>query len=129
MKKATISFTLVFVILCLTKVTLANDRPETTYQYAIDVANREAKKLNYDPEKKDIEVLKVKKGIERGPVRLSWLLRYFPYEERKVIWENEFWIVYFYPKGNIDEPAVLGGEFCVLVDLYSGKTLLTLEIP
>lgn len=96
---------------------------------AIAIAKAEATKKGYESSAKDIEVIAVRKGIEKGPIRLSWLIRYFPANERDFILRNEFWIVYFYPKGQLEDPHILGGEFCALVDLHSSEVLAAFKVP
>jgi len=120
---------LLIVLLIIFSGCKDGDKSEVTVEDAIRIALKVAEKKKYNTEPTDIEVMKVKKSIERGPIRLVWLLRYFQKEEEKTILENEFWIVYFYPKGLLEDPRYLGGEFCVLVELYSGKVLTVLDIP
>ena len=96
---------------------------EVSPEDAIQIATKVAEQKKYDLKKADVEVLKVKKGIERGPFRLAILLLYFQKEEKQQILENEFWIVYFYPKGQLENPRFLGGSFCVLIELYSGEVM------
>lgn len=100
---------------------------ELTASQAIKIASIFTTKNKYDATKVDVEAIKVTKGTERGPIRLLWLLRYFSGDEVDTILKNEFWIVYFYPKGFLEDRTLLGGGFCVLVDLYSGKILFSLQ--
>ena len=113
----------------LASIVPAKDKVEITSKNAIDIAIKSAEKKKYDTKIRSVEVLKVKKHEERGPIRLSWLIRYFPIEERDIIFKNEFWIVYFYPKGTLESPRILGGEYCVLVELYSGEVLSSFKVP
>jgi len=90
---------------------------------AIQIAVTEAEKNHFDTKISDVEVLKVKKGIERGPIRIVSIMRYFPKERMKIILDNDYWIIFFYPKGNLDHPHILGGEYTVLVELHTGNIL------
>lgn len=129
MRKQITIICLMLVSLCVTSACEGKDKVEVPVENAIKIAAAIAKKKKYDTESADIEVMKVKKGIERGPIRLVWLMQYFPKEERKILFENEFWIVYFYPKGDLEKSTVLDGEFCALVELYSGKVLTAFKVP
>ena len=102
---------------------------EATYEVsvarALKTAKYIAKKGNYNTTTADIEILKVKKGKEKGPIRLSWLIRFLPREDSAVLLHKEFWIVYFYPKGLLQGNGVLGGGFGVFIELYSGDVILS----
>lgn len=123
----------IFVLIYLAGIPCnAKDRTEITPSRAVEIALDIAKEKRVVIKGKNIEIVRVKRGLERGPVRLSWLLRYFPYSHRKNVLENEFWIVYFYPKGQLNEPrtaGILDGEFCVLIELYSGVILDSFKFP
>ena len=121
---------LLFLLIVFRGLSLeANDRIEISPSEAINIAIDVAKKQNFNVNNRDIEVLKVKGKIERGPIRLVWLIRYFPREERNILFNNEYWIVYFYPKGGLEQPHILGGEFCALVELHSGDVLAAFKVP
>lgn len=94
---------------------------------AIRIASISAAKDNFSIEQKDVEVLKVQNGLERGPIRFVWLMKYFLKEDIEILLQKEFWIIFFYPKGLLDGNKVLGGGFCALVDLYSGEVLFSFE--
>jgi hypothetical protein len=94
---------------------------------AIRIASTFAANDNFSIEQKDIEVLKIKKGFERGPIRFVWLMKYFSREDIEILLQKEFWIIFFYPKGLLDGNRILGGGFCALVDLYSGEVLFSFE--
>lgn len=97
-----------------------------TADQAIKLATDEAKKRNYDTRQSDIEVLKVKKGMERGPIRVVTLVRLFPKDLAPVLMKNEFWVVLFYPKGELEKPGTSGGDFIALIDLRTGKIIKSL---
>lgn len=91
---------------------------------AILIAIQTAKASNFNISKSDIEAIRVKDGYEKGPMRLVSIIRYFPKEKHKSLLSNEYWIVYFYPKGTLEKPGLLGGgEFYVLIELHTGKVL------
>jgi hypothetical protein len=96
---------------------------ELTVDQAIAVATKEAAKKNYDTTKADIEVLKVKKGLERGPIRMVALVPHFPKDMATAIITKEYWVIYFYPKGQMEKANILGGDFLTLVDLHSGEVI------
>ena len=100
---------------------------EISADYAIHITRELAKNNNYDTSNVDIEILKVKNGPERGPIRLVWLINYIPKDEFQALTGSEFWVVYFYPKGALERPGRLGGGFCALIELYSGKVLFSFE--
>lgn len=118
----------VMIFICFIAVICeSSEKTEITVDDAVNIAKKLAITFNYDTSKTDIEVLKVKKGKERGPIRLVWLMRYLSKEELPTLIDNEFLIVYFYPKGLLDGRLSLGGGFCVLVELYSGDILFSFE--
>ena len=121
--KTCILVCLVVVILVAVSCSKRDDKSEIGVDKAIEIAAKEAEKNKFDPKTSDIEVLKVKKGIERGPLRIMSIARYFPKERLKIILDNEYWIIFFYPKGNLDNPRYLDGEYTVLVELHSGNVL------
>ena len=102
---------------------------EVSIDKAIQIATNAAQKKQYNVQKADIEILKVKKKLERGPIRLVLLINLLPFPKEKLnlLFEKEFWIVYFYPKGNLERPHILGGDYLVIVDLYSGEVLAEFE--
>ncbi len=113
--------TVLFALASLLLVACSNkQRTEITADEAIRIAAAHARTKNFETDSTDIEVLKVKKGIERGPIRLLSVVRYFP---KDMILNNEYWIVLFYPKGMLEKSDHLGGDFTALVDLHSGKIL------
>ena len=93
---------------------------EITNDKAIEIAANAANSQGYNAKNSDVEVLKVKKGIERGPFRIVAISRFFPIE---TVLNNEFWVVYFYPKGQLEKPTILGGDFTALIDLHTGEVL------
>lgn len=112
---------LVFVVLvsCVDK----NINGELSANDAIKIATNEAIRNKFDTSNSEIEILKVKGKYERGPLRYLSVMRFIPKEKRKELLTNEYWIVFFYPKGQLENTMSLGGEFYVLVDLHSGKIL------
>jgi hypothetical protein len=98
-------------------------KSEITVDQAISVAANEAAKKNFDTNNADIEVLKVKKGLERGPIRMVTLIRLFPREMAAVVINKEYWVIFFYPKGQMEKADTLGGDFTTLVDLHSGEVI------
>lgn len=112
---ALILLTLLVVVSCSRE----KDKSEITVEKAIHVATNIAASKNYDTQNTAIEVIKYKKEIEKGPIRTMWLFQTFPKDEAPKLMNNEFWLVYFYPK----KTTVIGGDFCVLVDLYTGKVI------
>lgn len=97
---------------------------ELSIDDAVSIAKRVVTSKNIDVGKFDVEALKVKSKYEKGPIRLTFVARFFPKEKYKWLLDNEYWIVYFYSKGGLDKPDRLGGEeFYVLVDLHTGKVI------
>jgi len=99
---------------------------EVSIDKAIQIATKAAQKKRYNVQTADIEILKVKKKLERGPIRVFCVIRQFQKEKQNLLFKKDFWIVYFYPKGNLERPHILGGDYCVIVDLYSGDVLAEL---
>ncbi len=124
-----ISCFIIFVLTNLINAKKGASVSEVSESDAIDVAITEARLINYNLDGSDIEIIKVKQGIERGVFRLSWLVRFFPRKYFNLILENDYWVIYFYPKGLVDDPRSLGNEFCVLVDLYSGNVIASHKVP
>lgn len=112
---------MVMLMLALIVVSCSQERvkSEIAVENAIKIATNIAKSENYNTQDAAVEVIKYKKGIEAGPIRTIMLFQTFSKEEAPKLINNEFWMIYFYPK----KRTVLGGDFCVLVDLYSGKVL------
>lgn len=94
---------------------------------AIRIATDTAVANKFSTKQTKIEIIKVTKGVERGPIRFVWLINNFPKEDIQILLKREFWIVFFYPKGLLDGNLMLGGGFCVLVDLYSGEVLYSFD--
>jgi hypothetical protein len=117
------SLTIIFIIIFLLIIACSNKTSsnDITVDEAIKIATSFAKSNKYNTNDADVEVLKVKNGKEKGPVRLVWMVSQFPKEKMPEIIHGEFWIVFFYPKGLLENRGVLGGDFSVLVDLHSGK--------
>ncbi len=113
----------IIILLLLIACSIKSISNEITVDEAISIATSFAKSNKYNTSDADIEVLKVKNGRERGPVRLVWMVRQFPKEKMPEIMHGEFWIIYFYPKGVLENREVLGGDFSVLVDLHTGKVV------
>jgi hypothetical protein len=110
---------LLFVISCSKE----KGQAEVTVENAIEIAAKYAAKKNFDAKTADVEVIKVKKGIEKGPMRMVFLLPKFPKDRAQIIFNSEFWVIYFYPRGTLEKANTLGGDFIVLVDLYSGNVI------
>lgn len=101
---------------------------EITAKQAIEIAKSHALSVyNYNAENVDVEVLRVKKGVERGPIRILWLMHTMLHEDPKVYWDRDFWVVYLYTKNLLNNPTVLGGSFVALVDLYTGEVFAASE--
>src|ERR1700690_3637091 len=96
-------FALILTVLCSWSCATKSEQSELTVDQAIRIAAKEAARKNYDSTKADIEVLKVKKGIERGPIRMVALIRIFPPEMSKAVISKEYWVIYFYPKGSLEK--------------------------
>ena len=121
--KNRISVVLVAALLVIISCSKEKDRTELTVGNAIQIATKFVEKKDFDTKTTDVEVMKVKKGLERGPMRMVLLLPKFPKEKSQIIFNSEFWVVYFYPKGTLEKRGILGGDFIVLVDLYSGDII------
>jgi hypothetical protein len=100
---------------------------EISVDKAIQIAKSEAHKRKYTTLMTGIEVLIVKKKYANGPIRMSWLIHHCTEEKLNILLKKEFWIIYFYPKEQMERPHLLGGDFFVAVDLYSGKVLAVHE--
>lgn len=102
-----------------------NEGGELSVDEAIKFAVKEASRKKYDTSNTDIEILKVKKGMERGPIRMVTLFREFGPDMATAVATREYWVIYFYPKGSLekDGPKILGGDFTALVDLRSGDII------
>ena len=96
---------------------------------AVRISKIDAIANRYNPDNKEIEILKVKLGTERGPIRLSWIIRRLSSKDDiKMILHREFWIIYFYPKGALDSHeniGALGEGFCSLVDMHTGNVIFS----
>ena len=121
--KILVFMSLVFALLFTASCSKNKDKSEITVEQAIQIAVKNATEKKFDTKNADIEVLKVKNGVEKGPLRILSIIRFFPGEKRKIIIDNEYWIIFFYPKGTLEKPDSLGGDFTVLIDLHSGKIL------
>jgi len=120
---------LIVLILCLSVILSCSKEPsktEITITNAIRIATNFADKKKFNTQNADVEIVKVKKGLERGSITLTWLVTQFPRATALQVINNEFWVVYFYPKGQLESANTLGGDFCVLVDLYSGDVIESL---
>ena len=51
------------------------------------------------------------------------LIRLFPREMAAVVINKEYWVIFFYPKGQMEKADTLGGDFTTLVDLHSGEVI------
>lgn len=100
-----------------------NANAEIASEEAIRIAADAAKKHNFDTSLADVELMKVKNGVERGPLRIVWLVRSYPKEISSKLLKEEFWVVYFYPKGQLENATILGGDFTTFIDLHSGKVI------
>lgn len=121
MTKHRLLFFLIIVLSLLVALGCAkkNQGGELSVDEAIKFAAEEASRKKYDTSQKDIEILKVKKGMERGPIRLATLLQTFGPDMATVVATREYWVIYFYPRGT----GILGGDFTALVDLHSGEII------
>lgn len=127
MKVSIVMFLFVIFHFFIASTSKGVDKPEISMDDAIRIANDLANTVNYNTTTADIEVLKVKNGKERGPIRLVWLMRYLSKDELPILLTNDFFIIYFYPKGLLEGRKILGGGFCALVELYSGNVLFSFE--
>lgn len=117
-------FIVVFCFLVyLTSSGCAKGTDEISANNAISLAKKVASESKFDISNTDIEVLKVKKGLERGPFRFAMIMRVAPKETWQGLLDKDFWIVFFYPKGQLENADTLGGDFITIIDLHSGKTL------
>ncbi len=58
---------------------------------AVRISKMDAIANRYNLDNKDLEILKVKSGTERGPVRLSWIIRRLSSQnDVKMILHREF---------------------------------------
>ncbi|MEW6290972.1 MAG: hypothetical protein AB1545_14070 [Thermodesulfobacteriota bacterium] len=93
-------------------------------QEAIRIATKVANQNGYNTDNKDIEILKVAEGVERGPVRMSWVIaRLSSKDEVNKILNSKFWIIYFYPQKAFEGSGILGGGFCSLIDMTTGEVI------
>jgi len=108
-------------------ITVTNEdiKKEVSQERAIQIALDAAKKESFDVNGKDVEVLRFKSGLERGPMRIVWLRRTIPTTIAEKIEDKEFWVVYLYPYGAMIVPSPLGGDFTAFIDLYDGSVLST----
>lgn len=91
---------------------------------AIRIASKVANQNGYNTDDKDIEILRVADGVERGPVRMSWVItRLSSKDEVKKILNSKFWIIYFYPQNAFEGGGILGGGFCSLIDMTTGEVI------
>jgi len=98
-------------------------------QEAIEIARNTAIENKYDVNNADVETLRVSDGFERGPVRLTWIIkRLSSKDEINRIMNSKFWIIYFYPKDLFKKLSegggILDGCFCCLVDITTGEVIL-----
>lgn len=111
------------LLLLLINLNACTGKPKTEVKIdeAIRIATVSAEKSNYKVNSMFIEHLKFKDKFEKGPIRLNWLVRTFSPDVAANFAKNDFWVVYFYPK----DRNLLGGDYYVLVDLYSGNVIAT----
>jgi hypothetical protein len=122
-----LAYALLMIMVGLTACNKYKQSNELSLEDAVSIAKRTAKSDQFDISKCDIEAVKVKDKYEKGPIRLSAIVKYFPKEKYRLLLDNQYWIVYFYPKGALEKPEYLGGEFHVLVDLHTGKVLASFK--
>lgn len=94
---------------------------EISSNEAIKIASSFAANQKYNLSNIDTEIIKYKTGVEKGPIRLVWLAMQFPKDKVKELANRDFWLVYFYPKGQLTKGNTLGGDFCTLIDIHSGE--------
>jgi len=126
LKTSSIFLALVLSVAILVSYSIAEEIADISVEQAIKVATKEAARNKFDTSKTDIEVLKVKKGLEKGPIRMVTLVRHFPKDMATAVISREYWVVYFYPKGQMEKADTLGGDFITLIDLHSGEVISTL---
>jgi hypothetical protein len=112
---------LILGFVLLVSCTAKNNTSEIAIEKAVQIAANIANDKKYNTQDTAIEAIKYKKEIEKGPIRLDWLLHTFSRDEVPELIKNDFWLIYFYPK----KTSVLGGDFIVLVDLNTGKVIAT----
>lgn len=96
------------------------EKTEIPVEKAIQVAKNYAASQKYSwKEETAVEVIKIKNGVEQGPLRITLLMNSFPRDKVPEFVKKELWFVYIYPK----KGSVLGGDYCVLVDLYTGGVI------
>lgn len=100
-----------------------NNKLEVSKIEAIKIAKENASNYKLDSNNFDIEILKFKKGNNKGPMRIVWLFRNHPKSIAKELVDKEFWVIYLYPKGQLKNPTILGGDFKAFIDLYTGEVL------
>ena len=109
--------------------TFAISEEVISQEEAVRISKMDAIANKFNLDNTELEVLKVKSGIEKGPMRLSLIIRRLSSkDDAKMILHREFWIIYFYPKGALDRlenTGVLGSGFCSLVDLHTGKIIFS----
>lgn len=120
--KIIINILILLFSLSISKHCYSSQLNEISIDKAIAIASDVAAKSTFDVKKTDVEILRVKNGIEKGPLRIVLLSRLSP-EIFKIAIKNEFFVVYFYPKDQLKKGNILGGDFTVFVDLYSGEVL------
>jgi hypothetical protein len=96
---------------------------ELDQENVITIATNFVKQHGYSISDTEVELLRVKDGLEKGPLRVVWLRRSFGLTPDTSLFEREFWVVYFYPKGQLKKPDMLDGDFCVFIDLYTGEII------
>jgi hypothetical protein len=99
------------------------DKIEVKIDQAISIAIELAKKDNYNTEIADVEVLRFKGDLEKGPIRAVLISDYFFGMELEGLLQKDFWLIYLYPRGQLESPRFLGGDFYAFIDLYSGEVL------
>lgn len=119
---------IILALVFSTCVSYAEGTPlnEVTTDQAIQIAVAAAEAKDFDTKETVVEVLKVKKGPERGPMRMVWLVRTFPKSMSDKVLHKDFWVIYLYPKGTMEGSAhTLGGDFTAFIDLYNGSIIDT----
>lgn len=113
-------FFIVFVLSVNVACSPQAQKAEIPVEKAIQIAkNYAASQKHNSQEETAVEVLKIKNGVEQGPLRTSLLMQSFPRDQVPKFAKRELWFVYIYPKKN----SIIGGDYCVLVDLHNGEVI------
>ena len=97
---------------------------EITKDKAIEIANKEAKKLGYDIESMNIKITKHNTPWNEYLPKESETE--YDVERKKQLTNKEYWAVYYYPKQEKNYP-ILGGDICIFVDSSSGEIITNIR--